>query len=216
MKSMSRIFNCEQDKRCKPWRAPSFEAVEDSNVDYQLPDTINLSNRQKQETIRQQAFEKSYAKGYMEGLQQGQKEIRQQVAYLQTIMATLAMPLPGVDEQVVHEMAELCMAVVKQLVRRELKASPDEIVAVVKEAVSMLPMTPGEVRLELNPEDAALVRKALGEPGTETSWRIVEDPLLTRGGCRVLTNTSRIDATVENRINATIAAVMGGERQVDA
>ncbi len=216
MKSMSRIFNCEQQDACKPWRAPSFEAVEDSNVDYQLPDTINLSNRQKQETIRQQAFEKSYAKGYMEGLEQGQKEIRQQVAYLQTIMATLAMPLPGVDEQVVQEMAELCMAVVKQLVRRELKSSPDEIVAVVKEAVSMLPMTPGEVRLELNPEDAALVRNALGEPGTETSWRIVEDPLLTRGGCRVLTNTSRIDATVENRINATIAAVMGGERQVDA
>ncbi len=216
MKSMSRIFNCEQEDTCKPWRAPSFEAVEDSNVDYQLPDTINLSNRQKQETIRQQAFEKSYAKGYMEGLQQGQKEIRQQVAYLQTIMATLAMPLPGVDEQVVQEMAELCMAVVKQLVRRELKSSPDEIVAVVKEAVGMLPMTPGEVRLELNPEDAALVRQALGEPGTETSWRIIEDPLLTRGGCRVLTNTSRIDATVENRINATIAAVMGGERQVDA
>ena len=216
MKSMSRIFNCEQEDTCKPWRAPSFEAVEDSNVDYQLPDTINLSNRQKQETIRQQAFEKSYAKGYMEGLQQGQKEIRQQVAYLQTIMATLAMPLPGVDEQVVQEMAELCMAVVKQLVRRELKSSPDEVVAVVKEAVGMLPMTPGEVRLELNPEDAALVRKALGEPGTETSWRIIEDPLLTRGGCRVLTNTSRIDATVENRINATIAAVMGGERQVDA
>ena len=216
MKSMSRIFNCEQEDTCKPWRAPSFEAVEDSNVDYQLPDTINLSNRQKQETIRQQAFEKSYAKGYMEGLQQGQKEIRQQVAYLQTIMATLAMPLPGVDEQVVQEMAELCMAVVKQLVRRELKSSPDEVVAVVKEAVGMLPMTPGEVRLELNPEDAVLVRKALGEPGTETSWRIIEDPLLTRGGCRVLTNTSRIDATVENRINATIAAVMGGERQVDA
>ncbi len=216
MKSMSRIFNCEQEDTCKPWRAPSFEAVEDSNVDYQLPETINLSNRQKQETIRQQAFEKSYAKGYMEGLQQGQKEIRQQVAYLQTIMATLAMPLPGVDEQVVQEMAELCMAVVKQLVRRELKSSPDEIVAVVKEAVGMLPMTPGEVRLELNPEDAALVRQALGEPGTETSWRIIEDPLLTRGGCRVLTNTSRIDATVENRINATISAVMGGERQVDA
>jgi len=212
---MSRIFNCEQDVPCKPWQAPSFEAVEDSNVDYQLPDTLNLSNRQKQETVRQQAFEKSFAKGYMEGLQQGQKEIRQQVEYLQSIMATLAMPLPGIDEQLVHEMAELCMAVVKQMVRRELKAAPDEVIAVVKEAVGMLPMAPGEVRLELNPDDAALVRKALGEPGAETSWRIIEDPLLTRGGCRVNTNASRIDATVENRINATIAAVMGGERQVD-
>ncbi len=214
-KNMSRIFNCVHEGTCKPWQAPSFEAVEDSCVDYKLPESINLSNQQKQDIVRQQAYEKSYARGYMEGLQQGQKEIRQQVEYLQSIMATLAMPLPGVDDQVVHEMAELCMAVVRQMVRRELKTSPDEIVAVVKEAVGMLPLSSGEIHLELHPEDAALVRHALGEPGNATNWRIVEDPLLTRGGCRVQTRVSRIDATVETRLNATIAAVMGGERQVD-
>ena len=38
---------------------------------------------------------------------------------------------------------------------------------------------------------------------------------LSRGGCRVSTDTSRIDATVENRVNAVIAEVLGGERDVD-
>ncbi len=210
---MSRVFNAKLNTVCKPWKAPSFEAVENSSVDYKLPESLNLSKREQQETIRQQAFEKSFAKGYMEGLEKGQQEIRQQVQYLQSVMATLAMPLPGIDEQVVQEMAELCMAVVRQMVRRELKTTPDEVIAVIKEAVGMLPANSSDVRLELHPKDAALVRQALGEPGTETGWRISEDPLLTRGGCRVHTSTSRIDATVESRINAVIAEVMGNARQ---
>ena len=101
------------------------------------------------------------------------------------------------------------------MIRRELKISPGEVVAVVKEALSLLPVTAGDVRLELHPDDAALVRNALLSADGDPPWQIVEDPLLSRGGCRVLTNTSRIDATVENRINAAIAAVMGGEREVD-
>lgn len=216
---MSRIFNSDEPDNCRPWKAPNFEAVEDSNIDYRLPNDLGLTNHQKQQTVRQQAFEKSFAKGYMEGLAQGQKEMRAQVEHLQSIMATLAMPLPGIDEQVVNELVTLCMAVVKQMVRRELKISPGEVVAVVKEAVSLLPVTAGNVRLELHPKDAALVRKAYGDDAdasNNSNWQIVEDPLLTRGGCKVITNTSRIDATVENRIHAAIAAVMGGERMVDS
>lgn len=95
--------------------------------------------------------------------------------------------------------------------------SPGEVVAVVKEALDQLPVTTGDVRLELHPEDAALVRNALSGVDSEAKapWRIVEDPVLSRGGCRVLTDNSRIDATVESRINTAIAAAMGGERQVD-
>jgi flagellar assembly protein FliH len=130
-------------------------------------------------------------------------------------MATLSMPLLDLDKQVVDELVEVSMAVVRQMVRRELKISPGEVVAVVKEALSVLPVTAGDVQLVLHPEDAALVRTALLGSDTESPWQIIEDPVLSRGGCRVLTNTSRIDATVENRINAAIAAVMGGERQVD-
>ena len=119
------------------------------------------------------------------------------------------------DKQVVDELVDLSMAVARQIIRRELKTSPGEIVAVVKEAINLLPVSASDVNLELHPEDAALVRNALLPSDADTPWQITEDPLLSRGGCRVSTNTSRIDATVENRINAAIAAVLGGERDVD-
>ncbi len=212
---MSRILNCEVAENCKPWRAPNLDEGNNNNYDFKLVNPDNISHREQQEKIRQQSYEKSYAKGYMEGLAQGQSEIQHQVKNLSALMASLAMPLPDLDNQVVDELVQLSMAVVRQMVRRELKISPGEIVAVVREALNLLPVAAAEITLELHPEDAKIIRENLLHPDASSSWKIVEDTLLTRGGCRVLTNTSRIDATVEKRMNAVIAEVMGGERKLD-
>ncbi len=212
---MSKILRCKERKDCQPWRAPVLDISEEDVFDYKLSDAEKITHNTQQQKIRQQAYEKSYAKGYMEGLEKGQKEIREQTQYLQSLMATLAMPLPDLDDQLVNEMVQLCMLVVKQMVRRELKTSPGEVVAVIKQALNSLPDVTGDVTLELHPEDSELIRNSIVQPGNEAHWRIVEDPLLTRGGCRVKTNTSRIDATVENRLNSVIANIMGGDRQQD-
>ncbi len=204
---MSKLLDCDSSADCKPWQAPQLSKSS--------PASTGLRTRKQQVQNEQDAYQQGFNQGYNEGLEKGQKEISEHIAYLQSLMTTLSMPLLDLDKQVVDELVELSMAVVRQLVRRELKISPGEVVAVVKEALSLLPVTTGDVRLELHPEDAALVRSALLGPDGEAPWQIVEDPVLSRGGCRVSTNTSRIDATVENRINAAIAAVLGGEHQVD-
>ena len=216
MKQSTKVISSKTREDCKPWRAPNLNVSEESVFDYQLTDPEKITHRNQQQKIRQQAYEKSYAKGYMEGLAKGQKEIGVQLEYLHSIMATLAMPLPGFDDQLVDEMVQLSMSVVKQMVRRELKTSPGEVVAVIKEAISILPATSTDVILELHPEDAELVQSALMNPDTESNWEIKVDPVLTRGGCRVLTKSSRIDATVEARLNAVIASVLGCERVQDS
>ena len=204
---MSKILDSDSTGNCQTWQAPNFA---------KSPGGVNtLRTRKQQSQIEQDAYDQAFGQGYADGLEKGQNEINEHVKYLQSLMTTLAMPLLDLDKQVVDELVDLSMAVTRQMIRRELKISPGEVVAVVKEALSLLPVTAGDVRLELHPDDAALVRNALLPSETDTPWQIVEDPLLSRGGCRVSTNTSQIDATVENRINAVIAAVMGGEREVD-
>ncbi|PCI06816.1 MAG: flagellar assembly protein FliH [Gammaproteobacteria bacterium] len=209
---MSRVLEKDVPVNVKPWRAPDLNISEEIAFDYKLTDSAQITHRDQQSKIRQQAYEKSYAKGYMEGLAQGQQEMHEHVEHLHSLMAALTIPLPDLDDSVVDEMAQLCIAMVKQLVRRELKASPDEIIAVIKEALSMLPETPAEATLNLHPEDAEIVRKSLINPDLPSNWKIIEDPLITRGGCRVSTKSSRIDATVESRLNAVIAEVIGDER----
>jgi flagellar assembly protein FliH len=47
------------------------------------------------------------------------------------------------------------------------------------------------------------------------AWGVVEDPLITRGGCKVDTDVSHVNATVENRLAAVVATIFGGEREQD-
>jgi flagellar assembly protein FliH len=42
----------------------------------------------------------------------------------------------------------------------------------------------------------------------------VEDPVMSRGGCRVSTETAQIDARLETRIGSVVSALLGDERVV--
>ena len=105
------------------------------------------------------------------------------------------------------------MAVVKQLFRREIKLNPAHVIGVVREAIQLLPIASRSVQVHLHPEDAVLVRESLAPAEGEPAWSIVEDPLMAKGGCRVTTENSQIDASVEARLQAAINAVLGEERR---
>ncbi len=125
----------------------------------------------------------------------------------------LARPLEDLDERVEESLVSLAMSVARHLVRRELKTDPGQVIAVVREAVSALPLTTQMVHLHLHPEDAELVRETLAVHEGDTPWHVVEDPVLIRGGCRVVTEISQVDASVEHRVAAAIAKVLGEERE---
>jgi flagellar assembly protein FliH len=67
----------------------------------------------------------------------------------------------------------------------------------------------------LHPDDASLIREVYSMSDQEQGWVINEDPLISRGGCRVVTETSRVDATLESRLANIIAPLLGGERDAD-
>ena len=212
---MSKVVNQDLPNDCTLWKAPQLSASEEIDFDFKLNSPESIKHREQQQNIRQQAYEKSYAKGYMEGLAKGKKEITEQVGYLQSLLNSLAMPINGVDDNVVDELAQLSMAVVKQLMKCELKISPDEVIAVIKEALNLLPVTANDISIELHPDDASLVRESSYQTENETKWNVIENSMLIRGDVRVTTSTSRIDASVDNRIRAAITAVMGDEYCMD-
>lgn len=170
-----------------------------------------LMTAKQVEAIQKQAYDEGFAQGRDDGL----KEMQQQAQHLEQLMQALQTPFADLDQQVEQELVKLAVVVARQLVRREIKADPGAIVAVVREAMHQLPVSSQQINLHLHPEDAALVRTALSLNEEDRRWRIVEEPVLARGDCRVLTETSRIDATVEARLTAIIATMLGGERHND-
>jgi len=169
--------------------------------------------------IEREAWEAGFGAGREAGAAAAHREQQAQLAELErrvqrlgTILGFMARPLQQLDAEVERQLGLLAGAIARQVVRRELRMEPGQIVAVIRETVALLPAATRDVRVHLHPDDAALVRERLREPGAEAAWSIVEDPVLSRGGCRVTTENSTIDARVEQRLGSAIAAVLGDDR----
>jgi flagellar assembly protein FliH len=169
--------------------------------------------------LEREAWEKGYAEGREAATAAVRKEqqattveLDRRVQNLAAILDFLAKPIAALDEEVQRQLVTLAGAIARHIVRRELKTNPDEIVAVIRETVALLPLAAREVRVHLNPEDARLVRSRLAEASGERAWSIAEDPIISRGGCRVTSENSTIDAQLDQRIGAAIAAAMGDAR----
>jgi flagellar assembly protein FliH len=158
-------------------------------------------------------------RGYQAGVSAGRAELQNQndalaaqVARLDGILKHLARPLPTLEGEVEQQLVLLALAVGKQLARRELKADPGQIAALIREAVGRLPAAARDVRVYLHPEDAAAIAERLASAGQERAWSVVEDPTLTRGGCLVRSENSQIDSRLESRVNAMVSSMLGEER----
>lgn len=173
--------------------------------------------------LEREAWEKGYAEGrdaataaVRKEQQATQVELDRRVQNLASILDFMAKPIAALDAEVQRQLVTLVGAIARRIVRRELKTQPDEIIAVIRETVALLPMTAREVRVHLNPEDAKLMRARVAEAGSERAWSIAEDPMISRGGCRVSSENSTIDATLEQRLGAVIATALGDARSPGA
>ena len=171
------------------------------------------------EAIARLAREQSEARGYEAGMAKAKAEmdghindLKARIQRLDLLLHFISRPLEQLDADVEKMLLQLTLTVGKQLARRELRIDPAQVIAVIRESLQELPTAAREARVHLHPEDASIVRERLAEPSNERAWRIVEDPTMSRGGCVVKTETSRIDARLESRINTIIANVLGDER----
>jgi flagellar assembly protein FliH len=171
------------------------------------------------EDVDRRTQQEAYSKGHAAGLaaaraesQQALNQLKTQVANIDKMLGAISQPFKDLDSQVEEQLVQLAVTIARQLVRRELRMDPAQVIAIVRESVALLPAATRDVRVHLHPEDANVVREKLATPSADRAWTIVEDPVMTRGGCRVTTDTASIDSRLETRIQSIMAAILGEER----
>lgn len=192
-----------------------------SDTSQSLHGTSAVRLQELQQEAYEEGKELGYAEGYKKGEQQGYLDKKQQMEQnhvaISSILEMLVDPLKEFDDEIVQQLADLSMLVASQVIRRELHAEKGEIVGVVREAMVALPVSIRKIILTIHPEDAILIREAFAlgeqEDSDELRWKLVEDPMITRGGCKLASENSSIDATVEARLNRVISTLLGDERQ---
>jgi flagellar assembly protein FliH len=169
--------------------------------------------------VEREAWEHGFKDGHVEGVRKGEAELAKRIAEvdvkiaaLEAIIGTLAKPLDDLDAQVETELTRLALSIAKHLVRRELKIDPTQVIGIIRHTVSLLPLGARNIKIHLHPDDAAIVREKLARPAGDQEWHLAEDPLMARGGCRLTTDNSSIDARFEASVAAVLSGLLGDDR----
>lgn len=192
----------EQLTAYERWEMPNFgthgsegrsrtDALENKNTpDIVLPTAAQL------EEIQRQAHDEGYQAGYVEGAQR-----------IAALMNTMEQALQQADQAIAQDLLNVSLEVARQMVQQALKINPEILLNTIREAISSLPHFNQGAHLVLHPDDATMVRASMGEQLSHTGWKIFEDALIARGGARVETAHSQIDATLANRWQRIVAAI---------
>lgn len=190
----------EQMPAYQRWELASFDK-RSTHSDVELPTAEQL------ERIQQQSREEGHATGYAEGYEKGRTQAAQEAQRLCTLADDLGSALGTLDQTVANDLLALALDIARQMLGQALKLHPELVLPVIQDAVRCLPQFDQIVRIVLHPQDASLVRTYMAEHPAATGWVIVEDATLSRGGCRVETASSAVDATLQSRWQRVLAAL---------
>lgn len=183
------------------WELPTFSSIQADAGALSLPTADRL------EQIQQEAHDEGYQAGYAEGYQAGQQQAAQEARRLADTADALEREMQQVDAAISEDLLKLALEVARQMLQQALRVKPELLLPVVQEAIGALPHFNQHAHLVLHPADAELLRRHMGEQLAHTGWKIFEDAQIARGGCRVETANSQIDATLATRWQRVVAAI---------
>ena len=167
---------------------------------------------------RKQAYDDGFTSGKKAGFEAGnteglaagkeasvtaaQRDMKPKLKDLNNLLTSLSHSLNEEDYKLEKTLMELVEQIARAVIRKELTLEPGSLMKVIKETISALPPSRDHIKIHLNPLDKPFADNAC-ETGGE-NWRIVADEEIERGGCKIDTEHSEVDMTVEGRIQGVL------------
>lgn len=151
------------------------------------------------EEAHEQGFAKGLEEGKAEGLTLLRDQARKTVEPLTHLARNFTEGLAELDGEIANQVAALALKISKQIVGKAIQDTPEQILTVVRQLMHHEPELKGRPKLHLNPEDFEIVHKHLNTELEAMDWALRSDELITRGGCKVVSKSGDLDATMESR-----------------
>lgn len=164
------------------------------------------------EALRKEMQQQGYAEGYNKGVLQAQLETNKRLQTLDMVLNALAKPYEDINGQTLDTIAKLAGKIARCLVKRELRTEPETIIALVRDTVSILNSYAEKLNVYLNPDDAQLIQSITRTSSEKSRWKIIDDPMIPRGDCRVTSRDATVDGSLQARINTIITQFQGDQR----
>ena len=161
---------------------------------------------EKIEAIRKNAYEEGFAEGLDDGRRRGGLALDQLLVDIDRILGDLTEPLKILDHEVEIALAELAVSVAGQVIRRELRTEPEQVVDIVRQALAILPISKRAIEIRLHPDDLDTVRSAYDKTDRELTWQLIEDPTLSQGDVVVSAGSAVVDGRLDERLRRVFEA----------
>ena len=188
------------------WEMASF-GDERPSVVAKRPKPVDLPTEADVAAIRERAHADGFQAGHAAGLAVGAAEAHSagraaskvELEHLRSIAAEFGSAVNLADQTIANDLLDLALQLAHGMLKTALTVKPELILPVVREAIEYLPVLQQPALLMLHPDDAHVVRDGIGEELDKGGWRVVADPQVGRGGCKIDTPSNQIDAQASAR-----------------
>jgi len=151
--------------------------------------------------------EQGHADGYQQGYDAGQAASAAEAARLAEAAQACAHALHHLETDVGQALISLAVSIAQQVVRSALQVDNEKILDVVQDILRATDGSQAILRLRVNRDDEALIRRYLSNDPSIQNWRVMADDSIERGGCIAETALGNIDATLQTRWQRIISAL---------
>jgi flagellar assembly protein FliH len=210
---MKRVISENNVHQFQKWEPKEFS----NTSSYVSPSVSESYALEDMERLLEEARQEAYNSGFLAGTQQNNADLNNQqqtewtckLRDLNQLIVSLKEPFTIIDERIEEEMVKLVTVIASILYRRELSMNPEQILTIVKEAKNLLPSNHSNIRIHLNPEDSKLLQECSSDLTHEQLCQLfIEDLALKRGDCRVISDQTQVDASLEARVASIVEQVL--------
>lgn len=144
-------------------------------------------------------FKEGYTVGIQEGRSSGIAGLEKDIAQFQAMLANFSEQLGMANQTIGQDLLDLAIDLAQAMTRSTLEFQPDVIIPIIREAIEHLPSIQQPAQIFLHPDDALIIKNNMSDELDQAGWRLVSDPHIERGGCKLETAQNLIDASFSTR-----------------
>jgi len=160
--------------------------------------------------LERDAFAKGYAQGERAGVEAGNRRGDAMVRRLGETLEELASLRQTLLQQSERQLVQLALAVARRIVRREIAADEELLMALARVALDKLGEA-GQATIRLHPEDFARAAARGADRWEAAHVTVVADAAVSRGGCLVESPFGFVDASIDAQFQELARVLLDGE-----
>ncbi|RJP61226.1 MAG: hypothetical protein C4541_02505 [Candidatus Auribacter fodinae] len=180
--------------------------VSDKVISYMSDPELKKVINEQIDRARHQAYQEGYARGSHEARDKEQKRFAGATSLISTVTDQMNSYIDSLHKEIEREIVLLISSLCESVIRRELSC-PKELSAVIVDSVKKLGEQKRGIILHLHPNAAHYFEKIIAELQKQsvdlTQLHVEIDQSVGDGGCLIQTDTSVIDARVDNILRET-------------